>query len=267
MQAIRGLHLVTMPLTPLRFTAVAASLCLAAVSYCLAHGLVANDEICLPRTLGWALASTLPWAGAWEAMKRLSARPAQPLRSLLSLALLAAALFTNAALAHALSAIYSVDTDSFAQIVYRLLPIPLGIAVARLLLQPSARISADAGSQTQRLRESQAGRQLSIQTRCGVLAVRLCDIEYIKAAGNYVEVMTDGRTLLMRMTLHDLGEQLHAVGFVRVHRSLIVNVLHVVAARRGPRGRQVVKLNGGAQLPVGRQFNGNVRSLFPPPPP
>jgi hypothetical protein len=56
--AVRGLHLVTMPLTPLRFTGVAGSAILVAAAYCLAHGLVANDEINLPRTLAWAVGST-----------------------------------------------------------------------------------------------------------------------------------------------------------------------------------------------------------------
>lgn len=51
MQAVRGL----------RFTGVAGSLILLATGYCLAHGLVMNDELNLPRTLGWAVASTLPW--------------------------------------------------------------------------------------------------------------------------------------------------------------------------------------------------------------
>jgi DNA-binding LytR/AlgR family response regulator len=83
----------------------------------------------------------------------------------------------------------------------------------------------------------------------------------VKAAGNYVELITGDRTLLMRATLHDLGEQLGAVGFVRVHRSLLVNSLQVLAVRRGPRGRQRVKLNSGAELPVGRQFDGSMRAF------
>ena len=65
----------------------------------------------------------------------------------------------------------------------------------------------------------------------------------------------------MRTTLHDLGEQLRAVGFVRVHRSLLVNALHVVATRRAPRGRRIVRLRSGAELPVGRQFVDNTRTF------
>ena len=238
MQAVRGL----------RFTALAGGLGLVAASYCLLHGLIGDDEINLPRTLAWAVASTLPWAGAWEALKRLSARPAQPLRPLLSAAILIAALGVCAALEYALSAVYSVDTDSLAQILYRLLPIPLGIATAALLLQPKAHPPVD------------TKQVLNVPTRGGMLAVRTSDIEYVKAAGNYVELITGDRTLLMRTTLNDLGKQLRAAGFVRAHRSLLVNAQHVLAIRRGPRGRLIVRLRSGAQLPVGRQFEEEARS-------
>ena len=90
-----------------------------------------------------------------------------------------------------------------------------------------------------------------------------CDIEYVKAAGNYVELITGDRTVLMRTTLHDLSKQLHGAGFARVHRSVLVNALHVAAIRRGPRGRRIVRMRSGAQLPVGRQFDEEARTLAP----
>jgi DNA-binding LytR/AlgR family response regulator len=113
----------------------------------------------------------------------------------------------------------------------------------------------------ERRREAQVEPILDVPTRSGVLAVRASDIEYAKAAGNYVELITGDRTLLMRTTLHDLSAQLGGAGFVRVHRSLLVNPLHVVATRRGRRGRRLVALRCGAELPVGRQFGQNAAAL------
>jgi hypothetical protein len=127
--------------------------------------------------------------------------------------------------------------------------------LSAVLLQPSKSAQAREASPTERLRRLQFERVLDIPTRRGVLALRACDIEYVKAAGNYVELIAGDRTSLMRTTLQDLNEQLAAVGFVRVHRSLLVNALHVLAVHRGPRGRQLVKLRSGAELPVGRQFD------------
>lgn len=240
MQAVSGL----------RFTGAAAGLSVAAAAYCLVHGLVIDDELNLPRTLAWAVVSTFPWLCAWEGLKRLSPKPAQSVQLLLSAAVLIATLTVCVALQYALAAVYSTDTDSLAQIVYRLLPVPFGIAVVRGLLQ-SAKPA----------RNELLEPVLDVPTRRGVLSVRARDIEYVKAAGNYVELITGDRTLLMRTTLHDLSTQLRRAGFVRVHRSLLVNPLHVVATRRGPRGRRLVALRCGAELPVGRQFGDSAAAL------
>jgi hypothetical protein len=234
----------------LRFTGAAAGLSLIAAAYCLVHGFVIDIEMNLPRTLAWAVVSTLPWLCAWEGLKRLEQRPAQSLQLVLCAGVLIAALTVCVALEYALAAVYSADNDSIAQIVYRLLPIPFGIAVVRRLMQPSKPV-----------RGSQAEPVLNVPTRQGTLAVRACDIEYIKAAGNYVELVTGDRTLLMRATLQDLSERLGPIGFLRVHRSLLVNPLHVVATRRGPRGRRVVEVRSGAELPVGRQFGENAAAF------
>ena len=242
MQAVSGL----------RFTGTAAGLSFAAAAYCLAHGLVINDVINFPRTLAWAVASTFPWLCAWEGLKRLDMSARRSLRALLSVVLLLAALVVCAGLEYGLAQIYSADTDSLAQIVYRLLPVPVGIAIVRRLLQPAKRGP-----------KLQVEPVLDVPTRRGMLAVRACEIEYVKAAGNYVELITGDRTLLMRTTLRDLSDQLGAAGFVRVHRSLLVNPLHVIATRRGPRGRQLLALRSGAELPVGRQFGENAAAFVP----
>jgi hypothetical protein len=235
----------------LRFTAAAAGLSLAAAAYCLIHGFVIDVEMNLPRTLGWAVTSTLPWLCAWEGLKWVDTRPAQSLQLTLSAGVLIVALVVCVALEYALGAIYSTDTDSLAQIVYRLLPIPFGIAVVRWLVRPA-----------KPARASPSDPVLNVPTRQGTLAVRACDIEYIKAAGNYVELVTGSRTLLMRTTLQELSDQLRAVGFLRVHRSVLVNPLHVVATRRGRRGRRVIEVRSGAQLPVGRQFGDNAAAFI-----
>ena len=245
--------LITLPLTPWQFIGLAGGLGLLAASYCLAHGLFSDDVINLPRTLAWAVTTTLPWVCAWEGLKRLRTRPVQPLRPLLSALILIAAFAVCAASEYVLAAIYPVDAAPFVQILYRLLPIPLGIAVAAMLLQPKARVAP---------KEPLLERMLNVPTRDGVLTVCPRDVEYVKAAGNYVELATSDRTLLMRMTLQELSEQLRGLGFVRVHRSVLVNALHVRSIRRGPRGRRVVTVRSGAQLPIGRQFDDDALAML-----
>src|SRR5262245_37287639 len=91
----------------------------------------------LPRTLAWAVVSTLPWLCAWEGLKWLEQRSAQSLQPMLCAVVLIVALAVCIVLEYALAAVYSTDTDSLGQIVYRLLPIPFGIAVVRRLMRPA----------------------------------------------------------------------------------------------------------------------------------
>jgi two-component system LytT family response regulator len=81
-------------------------------------------------------------------------------------------------------------------------------------------------------------------------------IDWIKAAGNYVEVHFNGRTKLLRMTLHQARRALPSGEFVQIHRSVLVNtsrIAHVDARQR------TVRLADGATLTVGETFRMNLR--------
>lgn len=58
--------------------------------------------------------------------------------------------------------------------------------------------------------------------------IRICDIVYIEAAGNYTELhLTDSTTALTSHTLSTWAERLPDAHFVRIHRSTVVNVERV----------------------------------------
>jgi len=50
-------------------------------------------------------------------------------------------------------------------------------------------------------------------------------------------------------------------GFVRIHRSHVVNVAHIASILRRPAGGYRIATSGGATLPVGRTYHAAVRSL------
>jgi hypothetical protein len=70
------------------------------------------------------------------------------------------------------------------------------------------------------------------------------DILWIEAAGNYVELFTASRSHLVRGTLAGFEQQLAGQGFVRVHRSRLVNAAHVRAVETKPSGDFTVTLDG-----------------------
>jgi len=75
----------------------------------------------------------------------------------------------------------------------------------------------------------------------------------VSGADDYVELyLRDGRRALHDATLDELESQL-TTGFVRVHRSHLINVRHVVRLLDGDAEQRTVELTGGLTVPVSRR--------------
>ena len=92
--------------------------------------------------------------------------------------------------------------------------------------------------------------------------VTASDIVWAKAAGNYVEVVTLGKTYLARLTLTELSRLLDAAGgrHVRVHRSHIVNLDRVSEILPTGEGDVTLRLDTGDEVPGSRRY----RAQFEP---
>lgn len=82
-------------------------------------------------------------------------------------------------------------------------------------------------------------------------------IESASAAGNYVEIVWNGRTLLHRSTLAALTERL-GPGFVRIHRGRIVRRAAVRSVETDKSGDFTVTLESGATLRGSRRYRGGL---------
>jgi DNA-binding LytR/AlgR family response regulator len=81
------------------------------------------------------------------------------------------------------------------------------------------------------------------------------DVLYFQAADKYTCVITSEGESLSRMPLAELAGQLDPARFQQVHRSTIVNMDRVEAARRDLGGRVFVRLRGlKEELPVSRGY-------------
>ncbi len=85
-------------------------------------------------------------------------------------------------------------------------------------------------------------------------------IDWIEAQGNYCCIHTGGSRRLVRRTLSSLLEELAPLGFVRVHRSRVVNAARVRRIEAA-NGRPRLILADGSVVTSGRAFNANVRRL------
>jgi hypothetical protein len=87
------------------------------------------------------------------------------------------------------------------------------------------------------------------------LRVPAHDILSLRAAGNYVEfILADGRKPLMRASLTELEAVLEPLGFVRTHRSWIVNGRRLRGLEPAGSGDFHIELDGGTQAPLSRRF-------------
>jgi LytTr DNA-binding domain-containing protein len=100
------------------------------------------------------------------------------------------------------------------------------------------------------------GQTLTFDIRDGARLTRvsLSDILAVTSAGNYVEfVLSDGRRLLMRRPLSALEEELGGRGFLRTHRSWLVNASRMTALKPEGSGDYTVELEK-LEAPLSRRF-------------
>lgn len=104
-----------------------------------------------------------------------------------------------------------------------------------------------------------AARRIEIRDGARRIWVEPAEILWIEAAGNYVELHLAGRSHLQRQTLSALEDELADQGFVRIHRSRLVNRRHVRATESNDSGDFTVTLSDGRQIAGGRRWRDAVR--------
>jgi two-component system, LytTR family, response regulator len=73
------------------------------------------------------------------------------------------------------------------------------------------------------------------------------EIIVIEGRGNYVRVQTPFRSYLVRESVSTVASRLEHYGFVRIHRSTIINASLVEEIRISPSGEALVRLKGGVK--------------------
>jgi two-component system, LytTR family, response regulator len=93
-----------------------------------------------------------------------------------------------------------------------------------------------------------------------VLFLRVEEIDWIEAAGVYVQVHTAGKTWLHRISLSELEAKLDARRFLRIHRSTIVNLQKVREFHPHSHGDFLVTLHDGTELKLSRNYRQKVEA-------
>jgi two-component system LytT family response regulator len=90
--------------------------------------------------------------------------------------------------------------------------------------------------------------------------IRVAEIDWIEAAGVYVNLHVAGQQLLYRASLHELDERLDSRRFVRVHRSAIVNIESILQLEPVSHGEFDIILKNGARTRVSRSYRAQLEN-------
>lgn len=86
-------------------------------------------------------------------------------------------------------------------------------------------------------------------------------VDWISAAENYVELHSGKTQHLLQVTMNRLTSRLNPSIFVRIHRSLIVNVKSIRSVEPLFHGEYLMTMASGEQLRSGRTFHETLRRL------
>jgi two-component system LytT family response regulator len=95
--------------------------------------------------------------------------------------------------------------------------------------------------------------------------VRETDIEWVDAADNYVRLHAGGRAHFVRDTMKAFIAKLHPDRFIRVHRSVIVNINHVQKLEPHGHGEYVLTMRDGSRVTSSRAHSERLHALLKEP--
>ena len=168
-------------------------------------------------------------------------------------------IFTTAYDQHAIRAFEVQAVD------YLLKPVEaerLSAALRRARAQLPRRAASD-----ERMRsflESSHGQSSRIVVRHGerILFIKPSEIDAIESVGNYVRIQRGSERVLLRQTLAAIEERLQPHGFVRIQRSVLVNVERVAELRRESRESYVVQLATGGEYRLSPNYRANLEDAL-----
>ena len=88
------------------------------------------------------------------------------------------------------------------------------------------------------------------------------EVDWLEGEGNYVRLHAGGKTHLIRSTIGSLAERLDPQRFVRVHRSVIVNVQGIKEVQVFGRGTYVLVLGDGSKVRSSATFRAGIEALI-----
>lgn len=124
--------------------------------------------------------------------------------------------------------------------------------------------NAAKGIENQQQWEISAPRQsprIAFKAKGRIIFMDLAEIVAVQAEGNYVSLKRQPNSYLLHESLSSIAEKLKPYGFIRIHRSVVVNTLVVEEIHPLATGEYSLRLKGGKEYTVTRRYKDNLRHL------
>ena len=124
-------------------------------------------------------------------------------------------------------------------------------------------IARDAREQPARAQTQAKPKSFRVAIKVGgkILFVNLCDVVSVRARGKCVWLQGNASSYLLRESISVVAEALETHGFIRIHRSVLVNILLVEEIRPLSTGEYCLRVEGGKEYTVTRTYKKNLNSL------
>ena len=103
--------------------------------------------------------------------------------------------------------------------------------------------------------------RIAFKAKGSILLLDLDEILTVQAENNYVLLQHRANSYLVRESLSTIAAKLKPYGFIRIHRSVIVNISAVEEIQPLPTGEYRLRVKGGQKYLVTRTYKHNLRDL------
>jgi two-component system LytT family response regulator len=103
--------------------------------------------------------------------------------------------------------------------------------------------------------------KIAIRAKGRILFIDPREVVSVHAEGNYVSLKKESGSYLLRESVSDVASKLERYGFIRIHRSVLVNASFVQEIRPLPTGSYGLRIRSGEEYAVTRTYKKNLRSL------
>ncbi len=103
--------------------------------------------------------------------------------------------------------------------------------------------------------------RIAFKAKGSIVLLDLADILAVQAEGNYVSLQHRTDPYLVHESLSSMAEKLEPYGFIRIHRSVVVNISAVEEVQPLPTGEYRLRVKGGKKYLVTRTYKHNLRDL------